>query len=225
MNSDRSLAVRCEHLTHRLHDGRVLFHDLQLSIYQGEKVSLTGPSGSGKTTLLHALAGLSRPQTGVVYFFGQNMHAKDSKAIARLYQSDISFVYQQAYWLWDFSVIENVAMPLLIQGITHAAAMASAADELTKYGVCESHFHAPCKVLSGGERQRMCLARATVTRPRLLIADEPTGALDKENARVVIDYFNQLDAHTTVLVATHDEDIKNAFQRDISLEAMHVEKD
>jgi ABC-type lipoprotein export system ATPase subunit len=217
MNNGHDLAVRCEHLTHRLHDGRVLFSDLHLSIYQGEKVSLSGPSGSGKTTLLHALAGLSRPQTGSVYFFGKNMHAKGAKAIARLYQCDISFVYQQAYWLWDFSVIENVAMPLLIQGVTYATAMTRAADELSKYGVCESHFHAPCKVLSGGERQRMCLARATVTRPRLLIADEPTGALDRENARVVIDYFNALDGHTTVLVATHDVDIKNAFQRNISL--------
>ena len=114
-------------------------------------------------------------------------------------------------------MIENVAMPLLIQGEKHHRALELAALELQRYGVSAKRFYAACKVLSGGERQRMCLARATITKPRLLIADEPTGALDRENAQRVIAYFNALDAETTVLVATHDEDIKKSFQRHVSV--------
>jgi lipoprotein-releasing system ATP-binding protein len=196
-------------LVRRLGQGaaaREVLRGIDLEIHQGEFVALVGPSGSGKSTLLYLLGGLDRPDAGRVEIAGRDLAGVGDDALARLRNQLIGFVYQFHFLLPEFSSLENVLMPLWARGAGRSRAdRAWARELLERVGLAELADKLP-RELSGGEQQRVAVARAMVNRPRLLLADEPTGNLDSTNARTVYELFRELNLGfgQTILVVTHD---------------------
>lgn len=191
---------------------------VRLRLYAGERVAIVGRSGSGKSTLLHILAGLDAADTGSVSVCGVNMSQADADKRAELRGQHLGFVYQNHHLLPEFSALENVAMPLRIAGIKPRMAHAQAAKLLDEVGLGDRQSHLP-QALSGGERQRVAVARALAGRPGAVLADEPTGNLDSENARRVMALLAQLSRQHGVafLVVTHDVAMLGEFDRVLSL--------
>lgn len=181
---------------------------VDLDIPAGMLCAVTGKSGSGKSTLLHILGTLDTQDSGSLFFEGQNLSALSAAARARFRNRNLGFVYQFHHLLGDLSALENVMLPLLIGGMRTSEAQKRASDYLDKVGLTSRLKNRPGE-LSGGERQRAAIARALCTRPKLLLADEPTGSLDAGNAAIVFDLFENLARaeHCTVVMVTHDHSL------------------
>lgn len=179
--------------------------NINLSVSAGETIAIIGSSGSGKTTLLNLLGGLDKPSTGKVILNKNNINQLDEKKRCTLRNHHLGFVYQFHHLLPEFTALENVAMPLLIDGKTPAVAKEQSAEMLNEVGLAKRMEHKPGE-LSGGERQRAAIARALIHQPDCVFADEPTGNLDRKNAEQVIELILRLNQthQTALMIVTHD---------------------
>ena len=200
-----TVAIRATELVKSYTPGTRALDAVSLEVASGEVLVVMGPSGSGKSTLLHILGGLAEPTTGKVVVNGQDINALGQADQGTLRNQALGFVYQFHHLLPEFTALENVAMPLLIRRMVPADALARAREILEKTGLANRLEHKPGE-LSGGERQRAAIARAMVTRPRCIMADEPTGNLDSSTAQSIHDLMMELNRefNTSLVVVTHD---------------------
>lgn len=217
-----SSVLNCSQLSRTFSEGKEALHilrDINLDIAAGERVAIMGTSGSGKSTLLHLLGGLDDPTAGEVFISGVPVAGLGSAQLGRLRNRKLGFVYQFHHLLPEFTALENVAMPLLIGGSNPAEAGRQAEQILGQVGLSARVTHKPGE-LSGGERQRAAVARALVTRPQCILADEPTGNLDRKNAEQVFDLMLELNREhgSSLLVVTHDVSLAEQMDRILYLE-------
>lgn len=207
--------IECEHVSKTYDDGHLqvsVLDDLNFKIGSGRSISVVGASGSGKSTLLHLLGGLDTPSSGSIRLMGRDITELSQKAIGQLRNQYLGFVYQFHHLLPEFTALENVMMPLLIGHMPKAQAEEQARAMLDKVGLKQRLAHRPGE-LSGGERQRAAIARALVTHPACILADEPTGNLDRKNASNVLDMMLNLqhELGTSLVVVTHDDELAVRF--------------
>jgi lipoprotein-releasing system ATP-binding protein len=191
---------------------------LDFDLVQGETVAIVGASGIGKSTLLHILGTLDRPDTGAFWFKGRNVFKLDDIELAKLRNRSIGFVFQFHYLLPEFSAVENVMMPLLIQGNSKKTAKAAAEEILVRVGMRERLFHRVNK-LSGGEQQRVALARALILKPNILLADEPTGNLDRQNSEQIHALIMELNREVgmTLVAVTHNMELASCMSHSVTI--------
>jgi lipoprotein-releasing system ATP-binding protein len=203
----------------------VLFENLSFAVAQGEMLAIVGSSGAGKSTLLHILGALDRPSAGDVYFAHLRLNSLSENAAAEFRNKEIGFVWQFHYLLPEFTALENVAMPLLMRGTQKKQAEGEALGWLEEVGLAQRSHHRAGE-LSGGEQQRAALARALITKPKILLADEPTGDLDNRTADVVFELISRLhsECQLTSIVATHNFGFARRCHRVLRLEGGRMEE-
>ena len=213
--------LACEAVCKNYYDGQLnvqVLDNLTLQVDKGQSIGIVGASGSGKSTLLHILGGLDKPTSGRVSLMGQDLSQLSQKQLSRLRNQHLGFVYQFHHLLPEFSALENVMMPLLIGKRPKEQAREQALLMLEKVGLKNRVLHRPGE-LSGGERQRAAIARALVTDPACLLADEPTGNLDRKNALNILDMMMELkqELGTALVVVTHDDEMAARFDRVLNM--------
>ena len=219
---NKEAVIQCQNVGKTYDDGSLkveVLRNIDFQVTSGEGIGIIGASGSGKSTLLHILGGLDKPTSGEVKIQGQGLNSLSQVAIGQLRNRHLGFVYQFHHLLPEFSAQENVMMPLLVARKSRAEAQAAAAEILEKVGLGSRMTHRPGE-LSGGERQRAAIARALVTKPDCLLADEPTGNLDRKNATHALEMMLELkrELGTALIVVTHDEQLAKRFDRVLTMD-------
>ncbi|MBA6328008.1 lipoprotein-releasing ABC transporter ATP-binding protein LolD [Colwellia sp. MB02u-6] len=220
------LGLECRQLSKFYQQGPVttaVLSKLDLAIEAGELVAIVGRSGCGKSTFLHLAGALDTPSAGEVFINGVNIHQLSEKQRAKFRNQHIGFIYQFHHLMMEFTAEENVAMPLLIRGDKPKAAMTQAKAMLEQVGLTHRSHHRPSE-LSGGERQRVAIARALVTKPSLVLADEPTGNLDFDTAEQIFQLLQELNrtVNTSFVIVTHDLTLAKKMDRQLLLDHGHL---
>ena len=217
-----SSGLQCKQLKKSYFQGKVetpVLAALELTVEKGELLAIVGSSGCGKSTFLHLAGGLDIPTSGEVFIDGINIHQLSEKEKATFRNQNIGFIYQFHHLMMEFSAVENVAMPLLIRGDKPKKAKQLAEAMLDKVGLSHRYHHRPSE-LSGGERQRVAVARALVTEPALILADEPTGNLDFDTAEQIYQLLRELNqsVNTSFVIVTHDLVLAAKMDRQLRLD-------
>jgi lipoprotein-releasing system ATP-binding protein len=215
-----SSIIRCKDLTKTYTGlGVAVLNGIDLDVKESEQIAIVGASGSGKSTLLHLLGGLDTPSSGGVELLGNDLNQLSEARNGQIRNDSLGFVYQFHHLLPEFTAVENVAMPLLIGRMSREQALSAAKEMLDKVGMSHRVEHMPSE-LSGGERQRVALARALVTEPAAILADEPTGNLDRVTANQVFDLLVEINTvlKTSLVVATHDLTLAAKMHKQFKLE-------
>lgn len=204
------MILRLEHIYKDYVQGRLVvpaLKDINLSVREGEYVAIMGPSGSGKSTLMNIIGCLDRPTSGKYILAGQNVLSCDEKSMSKIRLNNLGFVFQNFQLLSRQSALQNVALPLIYAGVKRRERMERAENALRMVGLGDRMDFSPSQ-LSGGQKQRVAIARAMVNHPKILLADEPTGALDSRSSRQLMDLFARLNAGgTTIIMITHAPEI------------------
>lgn len=212
--------IRLSHIDKSYGEGKLavpVLHDISLTIEEGEYLAIMGPSGSGKSTLMNLIGCLDRPTAGEYILAGENVAELDDNGLSRLRNRTIGFVFQNFNLLPRETALENVALPLLYAGVPRAERLERARDVLEGVGLSDRLDFYPTQ-LSGGQKQRVAIARAMVNRPRVLLADEPTGALDSASGRQVMELFRRLnEVGVTIVMITHAQEIADNAKRVIRI--------
>lgn len=222
MNENLPLVLIASNLNKTFYQGGVpieILRDISLQISSGQRLAIVGTSGSGKSTLLHCLGGLDQPTSGQILIQGQDINRLRPRAAGQLRNRTLGFVYQFHHLLQELTAIENVAMPLLIRGVNTKAAKMQAETILKRVGLGPRLNHKPAQ-LSGGERQRAAIARALVHKPACVLADEPTGNLDRRTAEQVFELMLEVNQEigTSLVLVTHDTQIASRMDQVLRLE-------
>lgn len=193
-----------------------VLNNISLRIEQGEFVAIMGPSGSGKSTLMNMIGCLDKPTTGTYNLSGENVSHYSENELARVRNQSIGFVFQQFHLLPRLSALKNVELPMIYAGVSKSERQSRAEEALIKVGLADRMNHLP-NALSGGQKQRVAIARAIVNKPKIILADEPTGALDSKTSVAIMEQFRELNQEegVTIIVVTHESEVAEYAKRTI----------
>ncbi len=204
------MILKLDHINKEYNTGKLIvpvLHDVSLHVEEGEYVAIMGPSGSGKSTLMNIIGCLDRPTSGTYELNGENVLNKDDRAMADVRLNNLGFVFQNFQLLAKQTALDNVALPLVYAGVKKRERIRRAKEALARVGLADRVLFTPSQ-LSGGQKQRVAIARAMINNPRLLLADEPTGALDSRSSIQLMELFQELnDSGVTIVMITHSPEI------------------